>query len=134
MSGLFLVMLIYLMIDPTLSSFEEDEEEQQELVEIEDLDKIENGIHLATGFVQGEGLQQVINNCTNCHSSQLVIQNRMTKERWEATIVWMQETQNLWDLGDNHETIVKYLATYYAPEDKGRRENLNNIEWYELED
>lgn len=99
-----------------------------------DYDKIENGIHLRTGFVEGEGLQLVINNCTTCHSAKLVTQNRMSKERWQSTIRWMQETQNLWDLGANEEPIVNYLATHYAHTEKGRRQNLANIEWYNLED
>jgi hypothetical protein len=74
----------------------------------------------------------VVNNCTNCHSSKLVIQNRMNAERWNTTIKWMQETQNLWDLGDNHTIIVNYLTTNYPPQNKGRRQNLSQIEWYEL--
>jgi len=78
-------------------------------------------------------LMTVVNNCTNCHSAKLVTQNRMSKERWRATIRWMQETQNLWDLGKNEEIIVDYLATYYAPTEKGRRQNLENIEWYALD-
>ena len=97
-----------------------------------DFDKIENGIHLRTGFAEGASLQLVINNCTTCHSAKLVTQNRMSKERWKATIRWMQETQNLWDLGANEEAIINYLATYYAPNEKGRRQNLANIEWYNL--
>ena len=56
----------------------------------------------------------------------------MSEERWNATIRWMQETQNLWDLGPNQEIIVNYLVTNYPVEDKGRRENLTNIEWYDL--
>ncbi|MFK7812545.1 MAG: monoheme cytochrome C [Maribacter sp.] len=99
-----------------------------------DFDKIEKGIHLRTGFAEGEGLQLIINNCTTCHSAKLVTQNRMSKERWQATIRWMQETQNLWNLGENEEAIVNYLAKYYAPIEKGRRQNLANIEWYTLED
>jgi hypothetical protein len=98
-----------------------------------DEDLIENGIHVKTGFVEGEGLMVVINNCTNCHSAKLVTQNRMTKEQWIASIKWMQETQNLWDLGGNEEIIVNYLAVHYAPMKKGRREGLTNIEWYALE-
>lgn len=98
-----------------------------------DYDTIENGIHLRTGFVEGEGLQLVINNCTTCHSAKLVTQNRMSKEQWKATIRWMQETQNLWDLGAQEEQIVTYLATYYAPSKKGRRQNLADLEWYTLE-
>ncbi len=95
--------------------------------------EIENGVHVQTGLLDGEGLEQVVINCTSCHSSKLITQNRMTKAGWTATIKWMQETQNLWDLGGNEDLIVNYLAKYYAPEEKGRRAQLTNIEWYELD-
>ncbi len=94
--------------------------------------EIENGIHMKTGFIEAEGLMTVITNCTVCHSSQLVIQNRMNKERWNATIKWMQKTQNLWDLGKNQEVIVNYLVENYPPTETGRRENLSEIDWYHL--
>jgi cytochrome c1 len=100
----------------------------------DDWNRIENGIHLRTGLKDDEGLMTVVTHCTACHSAQLVIQNRMNKERWNATIRWMQETQNLWDLGENQEVIVDYLVRNYPPTEKGRRENLKDIEWYELED
>ncbi|MBO0320684.1 monoheme cytochrome C [Muricauda sp. CAU 1633] len=99
---------------------------------IEDYDKVENGIHVATGFIDDEGMEATIQNCTSCHSAKLVTQNRMSREGWKATITWMQETQNLWDLGTNEELILTYLAKNYAPTTKGRRQNLENIEWYEL--
>jgi len=76
----------------------------------------------------------VVNNCTNCHSAKLVTQNKMSAERWDATIRWMQETQNLWDLGENQKPIVDYLVTNYPPTEKGRRTVLKDIDWYELED
>jgi len=100
----------------------------------EDRDKIENGIHLRTGLKEDEGLMTVVTHCTACHSAQLVMQNRMSKERWNATIRWMQETQNLWPLGDSQEVIVNYLVRNYPPTEKGRRENLKDIEWYELKE
>ncbi|MBO0593841.1 monoheme cytochrome C [Cellulophaga sp. E16_2] len=100
----------------------------------DDFDKIENGIHVRTGFVEGEGLLLVVQNCTSCHSAKLVTQNRMSKDKWLATIRWMQETQNLWDLGVNEEPILNYLSTYYAPNQIGRRANLENVEWYELKE
>ncbi|UCE94747.1 MAG: monoheme cytochrome C [Flavobacteriaceae bacterium] len=93
---------------------------------------IVDGIHQPTGLKDGEGLMTVVTHCTACHSAQLVIQNRMNRERWNATIRWMQETQNLWDLGDNQEVIVNYLVKNYPVSVKGRREKLENIEWYEL--
>ena len=108
--------------------------EQPENTVEDEYDKIENGIHMRTGLVDAEGLMEVVNNCTNCHSALLITQNRMNEERWIATIRWMQETQNLWDLGTNEEIIVSYLTTNYPVIKKGRRSNLNDIQWYELQD
>ena len=96
--------------------------------------EIENGIHVRTGLKEGEGLMVVVAHCTACHSAQLIIQNRMNKERWNATIRWMQETQNLWELGAQQEVIVNYLVKNYPVYRKVRRENLQDIEWYELPD
>lgn len=125
-------MIGYYMIDPNLTAFAPEKVAAPVTVAV-DRDKIENGIHVRTGLVEAEGLMTVVNNCTNCHSSKLIIQNRMNTERWNATIKWMQETQNLWDLGDNQAVIVNYLVTNYPPKAKGRRENLSEIDWYVLE-
>lgn len=130
--GIVIFGLIYYMIDPDLSAFQ-DKTETYVNTQMEE-DRIENGIHVRTGLIEAEGLMTVVNNCTNCHSALLVIQNRMNAERWIASIKWMQETQNLWDLGENQEIIVNYLVTNYPPKEKGRREILTNIDWYELED
>ncbi|MFT5238273.1 MAG: hypothetical protein ACI9M9_001878 [Flavobacteriaceae bacterium] len=130
------ITIIYLMADPTLSFFKKSSPGAEYVITplYGDEDKIENGIHIRTGLIEAEGLMEVVYNCTNCHSSKLVIQNRMNKERWIATIRWMQETQNLADLGLNEEIIVSYLVTNYPPVKKGRREMLSGIEWYHLDD
>lgn len=126
------VLMSYYVFDPNFSAFKDHTGTTTLLKEVDE-DIIENGIHVRTGFVDAEGLMTVINNCTNCHSAKLVIQNRMSKEHWNATIIWMQETQNLWGLGLNQEIIVNYLVTNYPVEDTGRREKLTNITWYDLE-
>ena len=95
--------------------------------------EIVNGIHVATGFKDDQYLDLVITNCTACHSSKLVTQNRATKEGWISMIRWMQETQKLWNLGENEAKIVEYLSKNYAPTKTGRRQPLSNIEWYELD-
>jgi len=87
-----------------------------------------------SGLVIDEGMELVKANCTACHSSKLIIQNRASREGWLDMIRWMQETQNLWPLGANEEIILKYLAKNYAPENVGRRAPLEEIEWYTLED
>ena len=87
-----------------------------------------------SGLVVDDELPLVLGNCTGCHSGKLIAQNRATREGWKNMIVWMQQTQNLWDLGPNEDKILDYLARHYAPEKKGRRQNLKNIEWYDLKD
>ena len=86
-----------------------------------------------TGFVEDANKMLVVTNCTACHSAKLVTQNRATRQGWKNMITWMQETQNLWDLGSNEEKILDYLSKHYAPAEQGRRANLKVEEWYELE-
>ena len=106
---------------------------EEELTVVDD-NRVENGIHIRTGLIAAEGLETVITNCTTCHSSKLVIQNRMGVAQWNATIRWMQKTQGLWELGENQKIIVDYLVTNYPPVEKGRRAALTNIDWYPLKD
>ena len=70
-----------------------------------------------------------------CHSAKLVTQNRATRDGWEEMIRWMQAKQGLGDLGANEPVILDYLAANYAPEEIGRRANLNveSIKWYVLD-
>lgn len=127
--------LVYYAIDPHFSAFQLTKVPlvATHNVSAEDEpNKIENGIHVRTGLVDAEGLMTVVNNCTSCHSAKIILQNRMTADRWNATIKWMQKTQNLGDLGSNQEVIVNYLVTNYPPKMVGRREILTNIDWYEL--
>lgn len=129
---LILLFSIYLYHNPTVRLVEAPPNVKSVLLEKNEPQIIE-GVHIATGLKDGDGLQLVIKNCTNCHSSKLIIQNRMSADSWRQTISWMQRTQNLWDLGENEALIVNYLATNYAPNKKGRRQNIEGIEWYRLE-
>lgn len=132
LTGVVALLLGYYAIDPSLTAFKNRTETP--IAVVDTYDKIENGIHVRTGLIEAEGLMSVVNNCTNCHSAKLVTQNRMDRERWISTIRWMQETQNLWDLGDQENVIINYLITNYPAAKKGRRSLLSEIEWYELED
>lgn len=128
------IMLIIKITNPSFLNTQKEEVDVNQYVSTDGIDpnEIKNGIHLPTGFKEGNGLFEVVISCTPCHSAKLVTQNRATKEGWSSIIKWMQETQNLWDLGENESIIVNYLATHYAPENKGRRENLKDIDWYDL--
>lgn len=102
---------------------------------MEDWDKVENGVHLGTGLIYAKNFDIVRANCTACHYGKLIAQNQATREGWQQMIRWMQKTRGLWDLGANEPKLLDYLETYYAPQEVGRRANLDvaAIEWYILE-
>ncbi|MFC5411626.1 hypothetical protein ACFPMF_20055 [Larkinella bovis] len=89
----------------------------------------------ATGLVVDDRLTLVVAQCTACHSSKLILQNRFTRDGWKEKIRWMQRTQKLWDLGESEPVVLDYLVKYYGPEQKtfdGRRKPLPAIQWYKL--
>ena len=88
-----------------------------------------------TGLVADEHLTLVVAQCTACHSSKLILQNRFTRDGWKEKIRWMQRTQKLWDLGASEPVVLDYLVKYYGPEQKtfdGRRKPLPAVQWYKL--
>ena len=101
----------------------------------ENWDLIENGIHVQTGLKADDNLELIIKTCTSCHSAKLITQNRASREGWKNMILWMQETQGLTDLGTREPKVLDYLEKYYAPQEVGRRQNINleEVEWYILE-
>lgn len=91
-------------------------------------------------LVVDEGYILVKQQCQACHNLELVTQNYFTREVWLEKIRWMQAEQNLWDLGENEDPILDYLAKYFNPEKKPghqftvkRRQNLKVEEWYALD-
>lgn len=118
-------------VEPSIASESQSKSRQSTL---DDDDRVVDGIHVQTGLAYGEGFDIVRGTCTACHSAKLVTQNRATREGWQQMIRWMQETQGLWDLGDNEPIVLDYLAKYYAPQETGRRANLDvaEVEWFIL--
>jgi len=88
-----------------------------------------------TGLITDKNLYMVKAQCTSCHSSKLILQNRFTRDGWKQKIRWMQANHNLWDLGETEKQVLDYLEEHYAPEATvARREPLKNIKWYKLEE
>ena len=129
-----IVFFLYLAFSSQVRMSKKISHAQEIVVEEDDFDKVENGIHVATGLAFDDNFQVVRSSCTSCHSAQLIIQNRSTREGWEEIIRWMQATQGLTDLGDREPMILDYLAKHYAPKETGRRPNIDiaSIEWYNL--
>ena len=133
-AGIVVVVVTLMFFPQGLDLGTADQVAATEVPEVDPMEEgIVDGIHVETGFVVDEGWELVRANCTACHSSKLVTQNRADRAGWESMIRWMQETQKLWDLGENEPIILDYLAKHYAPQRKGRRAQLTHIEWYELE-
>ena len=133
-TGVFVLCLLaftYLLVGDNLDSwFEEppvatERKSGRSTLDNDDDDRVVDGIHVQTGLAYGEGFDIVRGTCTACHSAKLVTQNRATREGWHQMIRWMQETQGLWELGKNEPIILDYLAKYYAPEETGRRANID---------
>ncbi|MFQ5672454.1 MAG: hypothetical protein ACE5G9_05115 [Nitrospinales bacterium] len=72
----------------------------------------------ASELAPGDGRDLVIDNCTVCHSARIILQNHMTRQRWDETITWMQKKQGLWVLQKEvREKILDYLAKTQGPEE-----------------
>ena len=119
------------------SGWKNESSDSTEIAELpsESTDQLLDGKDAETGLLTGEGFELVKGNCTACHSSALILQSGFSREVWHEKIVWMQETQGLWDLGASESVILDYLAANYGPkESQGRRKPLTGIDWYELKD
>lgn len=78
-----------------------------------------------SGLVEAAGWQAVQENCTECHSAQMIVQNSGSRAVWKSRILWMQETQGLGELSsDTENAILSYLATHYGQKEAGRRSGL----------
>lgn len=65
------------------------------------------------GLPPGKGRDQVLENCTVCHSTAIILQNHMPRKQWDETLTWMQKKQGLWELEpDLRKTILDYLSTH----------------------
>lgn len=87
-----------------------------------------------TGLIVDENLYMVKAQCTNCHSTKLIIANRFTRDGWKQKIRWMQANHNLWELGDAEKPVLDYLEKNYSPTASvARRAPLKDIKWYKLD-
>jgi len=76
----------------------------------------------ASGLIIDDNWTLVRNNCSACHSAQLVTQNRGSRQNWLDMIRWMQETQGLWPFdAETEKGILDYLEANYAPTTVYRR-------------
>ena len=66
------------------------------------------------GLPEGENRVLVFALCSGCHSVKLVMQQGMTRAKWDATLDWMVEQQGMAELDAQTESqVLDYLAEHF---------------------
>jgi hypothetical protein len=65
---------------------------------------------------EGSYREEVFYLCTACHSSRLVRNQAMSRERWDETLTWMSERHGMPELeGENRARFLDYLTAHFGP-------------------
>ena len=65
------------------------------------------------GLSAGEGIKLVLENCTACHSADIILQNHMNRKAWEVTIGLMQKERGMGKLNKRERKIIlDYLSKF----------------------
>ena len=68
------------------------------------------------GLPQGSGRDETFYACTPCHSTRLVRNQALSRERWATTLDWMVERHGMPQLEDPERALVlDYLTTEFGP-------------------
>ncbi len=69
------------------------------------------------GLPPGEGREDVFYTCQACHSLKTVQQQRLSREAWDETLMWMIDEQGMEQPElDEYDRLLEYLGTYLAPD------------------
>ena len=65
------------------------------------------------GLPLGKGIKLVLENCTVCHSTDIILQNHMSRKNWKKTITLMQQERGMAKLKKQDQKIIlDYLSKY----------------------
>ena len=65
------------------------------------------------GLPLGKGIKLVLENCTVCHSTDIILQNHMSRKNWKKTITLMQQERGMVKLKkQDQKLILDYLSKY----------------------
>jgi hypothetical protein len=68
---------------------------------------------------EGAHRAEVFYLCTACHSSRLVRNQALSRERWDETLTWMTDRQDMPELiGEERARVLDYLAAALGPDDR----------------
>ena len=67
-------------------------------------------------FPDGPYRDEVFYLCTACHSSRLVRNQALSRERWDETLTWMSERHGMPELeGEERAHFLDYLTAHFGP-------------------
>jgi len=70
---------------------------------------------MTTGLIIDNGLSDIKENCTICHTGRFIVVNGGDKKFWKEKIKAMQEGFGLWKLKEGQEErIIDYLSKNYS--------------------
>jgi hypothetical protein len=69
----------------------------------------------SSGLSDGPVLAKVTTACTECHSSRIIVQQRLSKAAWTKEVDKMIKWGAVVDTADR-ETFIDYLSTNFPPE------------------
>lgn len=68
----------------------------------------------------GGGREATYYTCSACHAIRLVTQQRLSRDRWDHLLDWMQAEQAMPPLADKERAeILDYLESHYGPASEG---------------
>jgi hypothetical protein len=66
------------------------------------------------------GRDDVVAWCSGCHSMALVVQQGMSRARWDDTITWMVETHKMPEpAAEERKVLLDYLSEHYGEDREG---------------
>ena len=72
------------------------------------------------GLPAGPGRDEVVAWCSGCHAMHLVVQQGMSRSRWDETISWMVSEHNMPQPSDAERTVLLDYLTAHYNETRGR--------------
>ena len=67
-------------------------------------------------FPDGPYREEVFYLCAACHSSRLVRNQAMSRERWDETLTWMSERHGMPEIeGEERVHFLDYLTAHFGP-------------------
>ena len=68
-----------------------------------------------TGLIIDEGMSDIKENCTVCHTGRFVVVNGGNRNFWKKKIYIMQNAYGLWEINrQQKERMIKYLSKNYS--------------------